>query len=361
MGINSKNTKNTNIDANFISERADDLMLDINGAGLIDDINRSNEKKNKNKKNKEKEQIGEAGKKTSRVIFMSAAALGVAALVTLGILIIPKISATQFIINTVEPGTIVNQFVVFADDIAEEEKESGLTVVEGTISNPVNLGETAIVKHDIYTKKLNEESFKNHEGVYNITFSDMLVGYDNVIDVVDEYNKTAESKLKLPSKSDYAASNTDLALINVEVSYPEDFPTYNSEGIAFIVPSLRLSVKGTCEELLSDEKDLEESVDSYIVVDEIIYNIAQVIKLTNDIKEANIIEKYNYKFLTSLPSGADADSYNFELIVSFEDIEHTVVLNGDEVKVTEKVEESEVNNTETSEIENATETVEVAN
>ena len=29
MGINSKNNKNTNIDANFISERADDLMLDI--------------------------------------------------------------------------------------------------------------------------------------------------------------------------------------------------------------------------------------------------------------------------------------------------------------------------------------------
>ena len=352
--------RSNNIDS---SEFFDDL-----NATLVDDIDKSFEKKEQQKIDDEVKEI-EKSKRIKNIA--TIAIVVVVALIVIAVILVivaSIVKKSNYTLNLVDSGIIVEQSVKFEDTSNKflvdstqsdgnndevNEELSKYNIVTLNESDNFVKGNTVLIDVIVNTKESNEEVFSNHETQFFFTYKDLKVGYDNVIKTVENYNKDSINKITLPDKETYDNSGMDLVLFSFEVTYPKNFPTYNSDGKVFVIPTMEMSIKGKCEELLVDDNDLTNSLDRYIVVDEMVYDLSDMINVTLPHgEEVNKSATLQYNFIATLPYNTTKELYEVSGKLVVKDKEHNFNIDNTNTTVVEKtVEEVAIPSEETEELE----------
>jgi hypothetical protein len=191
--------------------------------------------------------------------------------------------------------------------------------------------------------------------------SQVVTGYDNVEPYIKEYNSKGDTTLSFPEKDEYykSSNGAELVMYEFEVKYPEDYPTNGSEGAIYVQPLLTPSLYGTTEELNNDE--IEDDASNYIVVGENIYGINKLISISLPLESDrfNAGDTLVYRYVATVPSGANSDNYRIDLLINLTDGQEpgdTVYFKGADIESTEV---TYLNETTTEELDETTTETEV--
>lgn len=315
-----------------------DALLDINSS-FVDDIDNTNEKKKKAQEEKEQRRLEIKEKlKSTNILPISIIIVLLIAVLVIYVSYDSKLrKEAVYTINVIEPGVIVAQQAKF-----EEPKNihNNASATDNSQYNIVDLANNGILKPNntvmmniiVNTKESWEESMSNHDAYYYMTFKGYETDYDKVVNAVNEFNENGKSSIKLPDKAQLDENGLRLAYIEFEISYPDDFPTYNSDGMVYTFPSLKFDIVSTESskiiELAKSDKKVgaemfgaiynedgtvdftgNERFDKYVLVDDLLYKIDTVYDLYHNLKEAEKTEKYSYKYIMVLPENIEREQF----------------------------------------------------
>lgn len=204
------------------------------------------------------------------------------------------------------------------------------TAIKTSGNKTFKVGEWGYIGTVVNTKMTNDEAFIDHESQFYVSLNKVVSGYDNVAELINEYNKgnSENKKITLPDKDSYykQSSGSELVMFNVEVYYPDDYPTSASEGEVYTLPTVALSLYGTTEEIEND--DLTETPEHYIVIDKDIYNISKITEMKNVPETITIGHALSFNFVTSVPAGANKDNYRVDIVLTNGNNEYNVSYEG---------------------------------
>lgn len=196
-------------------------------------------------------------------------------------------------------------------------------------TSELNVGEyLAIPKTEEVKLNKDDEKYSKIDSEYYFGVSAITSGYDTVESSIKAYNDLPETKtiVKVPEKSELESENITIVEIDVDIRYPEDYPTNLSKGDLGKIPEPTIEIVGTfeaakkdTEDTTGDDEEPTEPIDftKCIVVNGESYSIEDPIQLFNKPGVVNINEGFTYRYIMQLPIGANPEDY--ELYVELED------------------------------------------
>jgi len=188
-------------------------------------------------------------------------------------------------------------------------------------TSELNVGEyLAIPKTEQVKLNKDDEKYSKIDSEYYFGVSAITSGYDTVESSIKAYNDLPETKtiVKVPEKSELESENITLVEIDVDIRYPEDYPTNLSKGDLGKIPEPTIELVGTfeaakkdTEDTTSEEEEPTEPIDftKCIVVNGESYSIEDPIQLFNKPGVVNINEGFTYRYIMQLPIGANPEDY----------------------------------------------------
>lgn len=212
-------------------------------------------------------------------------------------------------------------------------------------SDTLSIGEYTFISKTEEVKLNKDDGYTKVESEYYFGVSSITSGYDKVVNTVNEYNNDTSNKstIKLISKDELESENITLVEIDIDLKYPEDYPTNLSKGDIGSIPEPKLEILGTFksdkdtsnteetdksnpeeteetdtsnpEETEEETEELKDYSNSIVVKGQA-YSITEPIKVYTKPSVINIKTGFTYKYIVQLPIGAEPDDY--EIYVELE-------------------------------------------
>ena len=195
----------------------------------------------------------------------------------------------------------------------------------------LNVGEYACISKTEQVKVSSESGYEKFDTEYYFGVSNITSGYDKVKASIDAYNNDPSTKkaIKVNDKSAYENEGLTLVEFDIDVAFPEDYPTNLSAGeigkveepILTIVGVEREIAKTTEAETTTNSEDDEtgeneevntvEDLDftKYIVVNGEAYSLEDPLQLYVKPSRIKVAEGFTYKYVAQLPIGAKPEDY----------------------------------------------------
>lgn len=204
--------------------------------------------------------------------------------------------------------------------------------VKGTKSKPAKTGEWVKVPVTINTKLNDKASFDNYKSYAYVKMNKVVYGYDQVVEYINNYNALSDTVVNVDNND---KKDVKIAMYEFELVYDNEYPTYMSRDKIYAMPDLKLSLKGTVDQLDNRKLDKKKSSD-YIVVGSKIYNVADATSITDkQVDETNgtsINNKIVYRFVVYTPKGANSDNYVEKLNIKIDKNKQDVYFVGQAIK-----------------------------
>ncbi len=204
--------------------------------------------------------------------------------------------------------------------------------VKGTKSKPAKTGEWVKVPVTINTKLNDKASFDNYKSFVYLKMNKVIYGYDQVVEYINNYNALSDTVVNVDNND---KKDVKIAMYELELVYDDEYPTYMSRDKVYAMPDLKLSLKGTVDQLDNRKLDKKKSSD-YIVVGSKIYNVADATSITDkQVDETNgtsINNKIIYRFVVYTPKGASSDNYVEKLNIKIDKNKRDVYFVGQVIK-----------------------------
>lgn len=204
--------------------------------------------------------------------------------------------------------------------------------VKGTKSKPAKTGEWVKVPVTINTKLNDKASFDNYKSFVYLKMNKVVYGYDQVVEYINNYNALSDTVVNVDNND---KKDVKIAMYELELVYDDEYPTYMSRDKIYAMPDLKLSLKGTVDQLDNRKLDKEKSSD-YIVVGSKIYNVADATSITDkQVDETNgtsINNKIIYRFVVYTPKGASSDNYVEKINIKIDKNKQDVYFVGQAIK-----------------------------
>lgn len=333
--INIQGTSNINASDNGkdrVSENNDDFFDDFNTT-IVDDLDNSHKKKIKAEQEHKQKQAENKKKLNKGLLIAGVVTASVLVVGVAGVIGLRAMKQSNYTLNTIQSGIIVEQQAKFKDTTSkflitsnknddntdEGNNDKKYDVIgEGEI---LGVGKSAIIDTVVNTKTASEKDYSLHETQFYLTCSNITYGYDNVAGIIDKFNETSNSKIKLPDAEAYYSSGTDIAIVEIAINYPSSYPTLNDDGKVYKIPTMSMEISGCCQDILTERKaELELDYSRYIVVDENVYKLQDLIPMNNEIEYAKIETDYTYRFIIpQIPVNASSESYELKLNFTLDD------------------------------------------
>lgn len=188
-------------------------------------------------------------------------------------------------------------------------------------TSELNVGEyVAIPKTEEVKLNKDDDKYSKIDSEYYFGVSTITSGYDAVERSIKAYNDLPETKtiVKVPEKSALESENITLVEIDVDIRYPEDYPTNLSKGDLGKISEPTIEIVGTfeaakkdTEDTTGDDEEPTEPIDftKCIVVNGESYSIEDPIQLFNKPGVVNINKGFTYRYIMQLPIGANPEDY----------------------------------------------------
>lgn len=218
------------------------------------------------------------------------------------------------------------------DDAITEVENSGVVTVEQSKANPLEINQFTKIPFVVNTKTADDKEYTDHNTEVDIELSNVIQGYDNVMTYIDEFNESSNKVITLPSKEEYQENFTGMQLVIYEftVQYPDNFPTTASSGIIYSIAQLTPELYGKVENIENEEITKEPS--SYIVTDETISEISSFNDISILPDKLNVGESVTYRYITSLPVGANNENYGLAVKLVIDSNEKDIYFKGIDIK-----------------------------
>lgn len=218
------------------------------------------------------------------------------------------------------------------DDVITEVENSGVVTVEQSKANPLEINQFTKIPFVVNTKTADDKEYTDHNTEVDIELSNVIQGYDNVMAYIDEFNEASDKVITLPSKEEYQENFTGMQLVIYEftVQYPDNFPTTASSGIIYSIAQLTPELYGKVENIENEEITKEPS--SYIVTDETISEISSFNDISILPDKLNVGESVTYRYITSLPVGANNENYGLAVKLVIDSNEKDIYFKGIDIK-----------------------------
>lgn len=204
--------------------------------------------------------------------------------------------------------------------------------VKGTKSKPAKTGEWVKVPVTINTKLNDKASFDNYKSYVYVKMNKVVFGYDQVVEYINNYNALSNTVVNVDNND---KKDAKIAMYEFELVYDDEYPTYMSRDKIYAMPDLKLSLKGTVDQLDNRKFDRKKSSD-YIVVGSKIYNVADATSITDkQVDETNgtsINSKIVYRFVVYTPKGANSDNYIEKLNIKIDKNKQDIYFVGQSIK-----------------------------
>lgn len=204
--------------------------------------------------------------------------------------------------------------------------------VKGTKSKPAKTGEWVKVPVTINTKLNDKASFDNYKSFVYLKMNKVVYGYDQVVEYINNYNALSDTVVNVDNND---KKDVKIAMYELELVYDDEYPTYMSRDKIYAMPDLKLSLKGTVDQLDNRKLDKKKSSD-YIVVGSKIYNVADATSITDkQVDETNgtsINNKIVYRFVVYTPKGASSDNYVEKINIKIDKNKRDVYFVGQAIK-----------------------------
>lgn len=204
--------------------------------------------------------------------------------------------------------------------------------VKGTKSKPAKTGEWVKVPVTINTKLNDKASFDNYKSFVYLKMNNVIYGYDQVVEYINNYNALSDTVVNVDNND---KKDVKIAMYEFELVYDDEYPTYMSRDKIYAMPDLKLSLKGTVDQLDNRKLDKKKSSD-YIVVGSKIYNVADATSITDkQVDETNgtlINNKIIYRFVVYTPKGASSDNYVEKINIKIDKNKRDVYFVGQAIK-----------------------------
>ena len=204
--------------------------------------------------------------------------------------------------------------------------------VKGTKSKPAKTGEWVKVPVTINTKLNDKASFDNYKSFVYLKMNKVIYGYDQVVEYINNYNALSDTVVNVDNND---KKDVKIAMYELELVYDDEYPTYMSRDKIYAMPDLKLSLKGTVDQLDNRKLDKKKSSD-YIVVGSKIYNVADATSITDkQVDETNgtsINNKIVYRFVVYTPKGASSDNYVEKINIKIDKNKRDVYFVGQAIK-----------------------------
>lgn len=204
--------------------------------------------------------------------------------------------------------------------------------VKGTRSKPAKTGEWVKVPVTINTKLNDKASFDNYKSFVYLKMNKVIYGYDQVVEYINNYNALSDTVVNVDNND---KKDVKIAMYELELVYDDEYPTYMSRDKIYAMPDLKLSLKGTVDQLDNRKLDKKKSSD-YIVVGSKIYNVADATSITDkQVDETNgtsINNKIVYRFVVYTPKGASSDNYVEKINIKIDKNKQDVYFVGQAIK-----------------------------
>lgn len=320
------------------STSADDDFFDDFNTTIVDDLDNSHKKKIKAEEEHRQKQVENKQKLNKRLLITGVVTASVLIVGVAGIMGLKVMKQSNYTLNTIPSGVIVEQQAKFKDTKSQylivdnnnkinNDNENGNSansasnydiIKDGEI---LGVGKSAIINTVVNTKTASEKEYSLHDTQFYLTCSNITYGYDNVLNIINEFNETSNNKIKLPDAEAYYSSGTDIAIVEFTINYPSSYPTLNDDGKIYNIPTMSMEIEGYCQDILTERKaELELDYSRYIVVDENVYKLQDLIPINTELKSANIETDYVYRFIIpQIPVNAKAESYGLKLNFTLDD------------------------------------------
>lgn len=204
--------------------------------------------------------------------------------------------------------------------------------VKGTKSKPAKTGEWVKVPVTINTKLNDKASFDNYKSFVYLKMNKVVYGYDQVVEYINNYNALSDTVVNVDNND---KKDVKIAMYELELVYDDEYPTYMSRDKIYAMPDLKLSLKGTVDQLDNRKLDKKKSSD-YIVVGSKIYNVADATSITDkQVDETNGTSTNNkivYRFVVYTPKGASSNNYVEKINIKIDKNKRDVYFVGQAIK-----------------------------
>lgn len=205
--------------------------------------------------------------------------------------------------NTVQnSGTEVADNDILRTDVSDSSNNTENTETP-TDDGVIKLNKPMRIALTVNTKLAGESEYSDHDAYIDVKYSNVVMGYDNVKEYLDEYNESATNRINLPDKDSFYKSSegNDLVMYEVQITVPDDFPTNDAKhGYTGLEPEFSLSISGTEKEDALITKLYEFAIPK-------IYNIG------DSTDEFLIGNTYNLRYMVTMPLGLTSDGYKLTL------------------------------------------------
>lgn len=204
-------------------------------------------------------------------------------------------------------------------DVEDKPDTSNYEVNISDAGYSIGFGDSTDVLLTVNTKLEGDETYNNYEYPINVEYSDFKFGYDEVVSYVEEHNSNSYNVVNIPSKEDFynQKSHADLAMFEVKITIPEDFPTNDTdEGYIGVTPKFTLEVFSTKEDTDKLQTSLYE------------YEIPVFQYIGEDFEKFAVGNTYTLRYVGTLPYGLDSEVYGVK--ITLQDISNNnaeIVLN----------------------------------
>lgn len=232
--FNTENKRKALVKVSEEQESYDDMNSMVIEDDKIKELNAADEPVEVVEKKKKK-------KKVNKIVLFSAIG-GVVAIVAT-VIIVKEVTKGPAV-NLV--GVDVNQFVGTestntADD--EIEYKATVTINESTIGAPISVGTYHEVITNINVKSADNTGYKDFEAPYYFGLDSVEFGHSNITDLVTSYNESTGKKINIGT-AENLAENMQLAMFNVAIQYPANYPTNSNDGYARQIPEISVRIIG---------------------------------------------------------------------------------------------------------------------
>ena len=171
----------------------------------------------------------------------------------------------------------------------------------------LNFGDTTNMILTVNTKLDGDEQYKDYDAPIEVSYTDFKFGYDNVIEYIDEHNANSFNTVSVPSREDFYAAklHADLALVEIKVHVPDDFPTRDKDkGTIGVQPEFSFTAYSTSTKTDKLMTNLYE------------FEIPEFQYIGDDITDFKLGESYTLRYVAILPYALDKQNYEFKLVFS---------------------------------------------
>ena len=189
-------------------------------------------------------------------------------------------------------------------------------VTDGTMNSPAKPNQYIRTDLQVNVRKKGSSQYENIESKYYTGLTGAVIG-DDVVKLVDEYNKNGSKTINIDTSS--YGSDIKLVAFEVKTIYPDDYPTNTDDGIANEIPDVSISLIGT----FVDDKKPEIDYSGSIVVGKSTYEIINETPLVDKPSNTKVKDGYTYRSLIPMPVGANADNYVIRVSINGKDTYYT--------------------------------------